>query len=1511
MKKFRKVLLAVLFAVILALGAACITACGDKEGGAAKPRYTLTFMVGTVRWDSVTVEAGSSYKLNKDEDPDRGVNYVFEGWSQTANGPVEALPDKMPAGNRTYYAVFSARYNLNFNAGIGVIPDDKKTVIAKEGDDLYGLVKDITPTVENSDATFKGWFLRGTSEITATSGQKMPKGNAEVVAKYSVGYKINVYLETKFDSGNYAAQPDEVVNKSAFVGDKVAGLPTYAGYYYDDGKDNDVLYANLNKNSAQNAFDLYFKIVGYDVIFNANLPADVEYTGSVESMTCGHGEEYTVPANDAETGFKADGYRFSGWSTMPEGEVEYREGETFTVEKSTTMYARWVKGMTEIAGRSSDRVYLIEKKIDGVKRVVPYLERTGLSDLAGEYDPTHHIFTFKKANASEQDGVLLRGIADSAHNTFTYLNTENAATYKLQKLDETVDSAVTLKLNEDGTAVYSDGTDTTNGKYVSGSDGSMLFTVDGKAEFAFRLIHTADGFTTFMIRGAEYGTWNNITQAGNVDLTYTMQLDGYGYATMYVSGFNSSLSGRITTPFNGRYSYTSGEGAYAGTDGKEVRVRLFNSSLQMRQFDCLLLEGTYHTLSTDDTNVYTNVYLQKFEATIYGAPEGGAALNTATADKIVLDGYSVVADSATYTYTDGEGQTVTVKGKYYYDSTAGTLRIIPTAGGAELRFEITLSGEGDDRVPVFEPVDELYGQYAVRGLDSVFGPNLIYTLSIYNNNRAAFSFRIPMYDDTFYGNVVMDYTRMVFGDFTVAVEGKTETGGADPRANVYEFSAEINPQIIAYLYNMYRSLYGQVLNVGTFGSFRFQFVYSATTQRISYVNVTVIGDYQADRKVTYNDVEYTLNGFGTAESESDNIQYIYNTALGIKRLFLVPDSKKPDETVLFIDYDDEFVAYEKSHATNNSDIPFLMMFFKNSTAMLTFTSNSTFEAFAFGTVTWEDEEHTRGKFVRDDGVSFSDDFLTVNKMIKDFKFVIRTSTVKDNKGQDVTSTIVYVYDGNAADDGDEIVIETAEAELTLKPLAVTETTDGQGNNVNVPSAAATYIVKGTDGNGDTEYNGTYSVLGDRVYFTYTTQQSGGAKPTAQTITFKLEYSNGAISGFRRVSGEEGYALSADDGKSYMYLSGEAVDGEASTYGATYYQYDAENQSYTEYHGTYELTRDSSALYDSTFGIGYDFTYETGDVDGDGNKVTEMFTFGIGRDRTNIRYFKKFVLKIETQYVLYMSASVGQPARIGTLGGGGYSAHVLTLYPNTQYQTQYQGVLEWSDDWSIWVLTATNGAQFYFKIISGMGVFIMDNTYVAEAKGMFTLSETVTVKVPATEGQDATEDTEAVPAVPEHDAVATKIEMSGMAFAYLHYDYNGEDKTIMGIYVQYANNGFAFLHVTADSTEVLFRFRLQMNTDEQTGEVSYVAELADMNYFGTYEGDDLTVINLNGYNGAYYVDGYGRVYSGQFTIEESDEHSALIHITYIDTTDYVVKHAYARLDFENRTFVTVSAPAQNA
>lgn len=1479
MRKSRKVFIAAFVAVLLALCAVGVVACKQTDDGGNKEQYTLTFIVGTAPHDSITAAEGSAYKDMMKEAPTR-LNYDFEGWSLSSGGAVVELPETMPSENRTYYAVFSARYNLKLNAGIGTISESDKTISAKKGQDLYSLVSGITPTVSGGDATFAGWFLRGTDLITETSGQKMPEGNAEVVAKYSVGYTINVYREAEFGSGNYDGAP-AVVTSTAYVGEKIADLPSYDGYYFDTEQEHGVLTANLEKSSAQNTFSLYFKMIGYDLVFNANLPSEVEYTGDMDAVVCGFDAEYEMPACE----FEADGYRFQGWSTTPDGDIDYYPGQEHTVERTITFYAQWVKGLTELAGLSSDRVYIMQQ-LDNPTETVVYFERFGLDDILGDYNPATGVFTIRNANAANPDAILLRGLVDISRNTFTYLSTSSETVYVLQKLDGSVDTNVTLSVKDDGSAVYNDGTDTFSGEYYTGEDGSMAFKANGK-EFAFRLVQAYDerSFTNFMVRGEEYGTWNNLTQAGLVDLSYTLYLDGYGVATMYVSGLNSTLNGRVTTEFDGMYEYTSGENAYTGNEGQEVVVTLINSSYYVRQFACLLMTGEYYTVSANSA-VYKNVYLERFVTTLYGAPAEGATLNKDTADKIELSGYSVLSDSATYTYTDSEGGSVTVMGKYKYDRTVGTLRIMPSVGD-DFLFEVSLADD-EERTPLFAPVEALFGQYAVLGLAGSgrqdYGNTGLFTLHIYNNNVAAFAFMIPV-SDQFYGNILYEYTRLIYGSYSVVVAGKDADGNPDERANVYEYTAPVSTQVVNYIYSFYGNLFQVPINVAQFGSFRFQFVYSAQTGDITYVNTTALGDFQATRKIEYDGVEYTLDGFGSAVGKSAEgaelkLKYAMNTRMGINILILTlpaSGSEETEETVLYMDAQNngEYVQFEDMYYTSNAgtDTPFGIILFKDGTALLTLSLNtglgySTYYTFSYGTVEW-DEDHIYGHYVRNDAIDFGDEYFALNKQYSDFTFSLITKKVTGSDGEEKEVTYLYLYEANENDiDADGAYTITGEGGDTL--------------TLNRNDGTAIYVKKGDT---DVTYSGIYRYFDGVVQFLYVESEDS---KYYTVFTFRLEYNaDDEIVSFHSIGGLVGYFVDGDDVKNYLDLTGEKTD-EAGVYVGIYHLYNAETQTYREIEGTYRLSLNNPNK-------GYDFTYETGETDEDGKPVTETFTFGTAKNMAGIPYFQKYTLELNT-YVYYMSAYFSKPRAVGTLTGGGYSAQVLTIG-----QTKFNGSLELNEEAGVWVFTATNGSVFYFKILSSVGPLLLDNTYFLETKGVFELSEAMDIEVPA---KEATEDTEAVPA---HTAHVTSIEMSGMAFAYLHYDLNGEDTVLTGIYVQYATNGFAFILLGEEDVEFSFRFRLMMYTDGETGDVTYVAELADMDRFGTYESDDLTVINLNGFTGAYYVDSYGRVYSGTFVI--TDEDATIIRITYIDMLDYTVHTIYAKLDKENRTFETVPAPAE--
>ena len=129
MKKTRKSLYLIVFAIVVAMASLFAMACGDANTS-SDIKYKLTFMDGTRVYRSYEYEEGAD--IAAVDDPTRN-NYVFVGWSLTENGKVVDLPSKMPGENMTYYAVFSVQYTITLDPGVGSIADAEKTALGKSG----------------------------------------------------------------------------------------------------------------------------------------------------------------------------------------------------------------------------------------------------------------------------------------------------------------------------------------------------------------------------------------------------------------------------------------------------------------------------------------------------------------------------------------------------------------------------------------------------------------------------------------------------------------------------------------------------------------------------------------------------------------------------------------------------------------------------------------------------------------------------------------------------------------------------------------------------------------------------------------------------------------------------------------------------------------------------------------------------------------------------------------------------------------------------------------------------------------------------------------------------------------------------------------------------------------------------------------------------------------------------------------------------------------------------------
>lgn len=1429
MKKLHRVVLAALFAVLLALGAFGFAACSDANDNNSKTEYTMTFMIGTMMYDSVTKTAGSSYQMK--EDPFR-INNVFEGWSRTENGPVEDLPAKMPAENRTYYAVFSAQYALRLNSGVGTIPDDQKTKLLKVGDDLYSELSDITPTIADGDATFVGWYLNGNVKIEQGGDVKMPSNNVEVIAKYEVAYTVNVYKELDLNSDEYPTTP-VTINGTGTVGEKLSSLPAYTGFHYDTDHDNTALTETLGKSSAQNVLSVYYEYIAYDADFSVNLPAGVAFEGDAQTMPCG----YQLINEAPECEYTADGYRFVGWATSADGDVAYYPGDEFSIERSTIFYAKWVKGLVDLTGRSSDRVYIMGK-VEDPTVTVAYLERVGLKDILGTYDTTTHVFEFKSVLNKDSDDVLLRGIADTTRSMYTYLNLDNTTVYTL--LGDEGDNVPTITLNDNGNAQYVNAEgDTQTGKYVGDADGSLLFVVDGDTEFAFRLVMSDTGIASYEVRGEEYGLWYTMSQAGVVKTSQQLVLDGYGAARMAV--YDSSSSSAGYKYFVGQYALTTGNGAYDGDDGVEIVVQIFNSSLNYRLYTCLLSQATVQTSSGVQT---VNVFTERFKATLYAAPAEGDTLDIETADKIELSGYGMLDDSATYT----KGST-TVTGKYVYDSTYGTITIIPATGN-NLVFEVQGTyGEGDDAVPVFELQGAECGTYGVSNLLS----GVYYSMAVYNNNTAALYFRLSL-PDQFYGTTGNEYVMVLAGEYELIKAGSN----GDVTGNLYEFTAQINEYTLRWI-----SLFANSgVNLMPCLNFKFQFVYNSG--KITSISVTQANDSLEGATFTYDGVKYTLDGYGTAVSEDDDsVKKTYKYSNGALTVN-TPTAEDAKATTVFYDYDgDSDFAYTTDNiVVANSEHLLGVRFMSDGTVVLLLYVQQDGMIVAaypvsYGIVEWSDDDKTAGTFVRDEQVVFSYVYSSVAATYEQFGFSIVTSTETNDKGEPVTIKLIYIdYAGTTQPTDGKYDISNAAGDKLI---------------LDVNASTAKYVKKGKADEKDTEYEGNYVYSnGNIIQFS--------DKDGKLSLTIRLIYNeDGAISSFETVGHEVGYAVSYDDARNYLYLSGNTA-GTDKVYVGTYYVYDAETGSNVPYEGTYRANQ---------YGVeGYDFTYTV-----DGEPVT--FTFNLYLEQRGFIFFRTY--RPTAQYTVYemTMSNLGNPTPIALISGGGYSDYVLRLSQTDSATGNFE---KFNDESDIYVFTmSSNGSKLYFQRIEAGVLFYLDGTYIPEIDGVFELPNPIELTVAGTPGTMET------PAVPEHTASISSVRFTGYVIAEMYYTYNGEEKTIQAMYVQVASSTYMLVD---NKGNMLARVRLMYRTN-QDGTREYFAQVCDMDYYGLFVSNENTVVNLNGFDTALYVDGYGREHSGSYTKDDN----GVLCITYIDT-NYTVVRVYLTVDAEERTFTLVSAPTDD-
>lgn len=538
--------------VLLALAMLVFAACETGK------TYTLTFETGNGSAVS-PIKAKAGDKIDLPDEPTLD-GHRFDGWylSEDFSGEKAALPETMPAENRTYYAKFTAikTATLTLDAAGGVL--ETSVFELEAGEKVWRIVSQAVPSL--TGAVFGGWF-NGNSAVTENT--VMPANGLTLTARYKASYVVEVYLEDL--NGEYGAPTDQVTFEggSDWLGREVrlgaSVLKAPEGFLLDQTKTQPITLV-----AGENVYKAYFYRADGYVYYFVNTPQGAEAEGEMDFATVTYGAPHTV----SESMFTVRGYRFAGWSDSPEGEVVYAEGDEISQVKGTIMlYARWNYGATD-AGGGADRIYLLmESPLKAV------LERPVLGEKTGSYDPDTRLFEFEIA-----DGRTLKGRMHADGKGFAYFDGDMTLT--LTQVDGTAAGKATIALDGLDAALYTpENGAATEGSYTRVSPSVYQFSSES-IRFRFR-IEKSDGEDVFVMSDGYEGTYYYY----NGGISYPVViLDGFG-AAAYLADSESSL---LT-------------GAYAPS-GEEIEVTYPNGDGEVR-FLCRLGEEQGRTTSGDVVTV--------------------------------------------------------------------------------------------------------------------------------------------------------------------------------------------------------------------------------------------------------------------------------------------------------------------------------------------------------------------------------------------------------------------------------------------------------------------------------------------------------------------------------------------------------------------------------------------------------------------------------------------------------------------------------------------------------------------------------------------------------------------------------------------------------------------------------------------------------------------------------------------------------------------------------------------
>lgn len=354
-------------------------------------KHTVTFRDGESDVSVVEVVDGES--LTADQIPLAPTGHgddVFDGWFV---GTTQVTAGYKPTSNVVATAKFHARVYSTLTLVVGDVATlDQTEYTVEEGTPLSEFLAEIVPQITQQGLTFNGWY-KGRNKIV---DDVMPASPLTLTAKYDVTFTVKRYFADVED--HYGSEPTDTLTKTGIYGERFTYSEQAPVHFILDNSAANVL--TVNSLGVNQVFEIYYLRDNVTVYFDVNIEGvelDLGFNTTLFglSVTIPDGEKVVVP----------DNYRFAGWSTQPDGAVEFDSGEQFDTDamegKFITLYARWSKSLVDAMG-GNDYLFLSLTEDD-----VAYLQRAGLDEKQGVYDKATGKFTFSDGDRAVLEGKVV------------------------------------------------------------------------------------------------------------------------------------------------------------------------------------------------------------------------------------------------------------------------------------------------------------------------------------------------------------------------------------------------------------------------------------------------------------------------------------------------------------------------------------------------------------------------------------------------------------------------------------------------------------------------------------------------------------------------------------------------------------------------------------------------------------------------------------------------------------------------------------------------------------------------------------------------------------------------------------------------------------------------------------------------------------------------------------------------------------------------------------------------